>query len=325
MKLPIIAALTAVAAVAGNLSSATAQAWPDRPVKVIVPFAAGGGTDLIARMMAKHLSDRLKGNFFVENRAGANGIVGLSALKQAAPDGYTIAAASDGPLVTNHALYKEKLSYDSLKDFTPLAMMIKFPAVLAVHPSVPAKNIQDLIAHLKAHPGKLNFSSGGVGNYGHLALELFMQATGTKIVHVPFGGTGPATQALIAGDVQVIYNNVASTLQAMEAKQVVGLGVGEPKRLKDLPSLPAIAETVPGYEMAAWTALVGPAGLPKEIIERIGQEAVAILRDPEVLSWLDNQQIVAQPMGPEAFGGYLRDQRVKWDQIINSAGIRIAQ
>jgi tripartite-type tricarboxylate transporter receptor subunit TctC len=305
--------------------SPSGGAWPDRPIKMIVPFAAGGGTDLIARLMAKNLSERLNVGVYVENRAGANGIVGLQALKQAAPDGYTIAAASDGPLITNHALYKEKLSYDALKDFTPLGMMIKFPAVLAVHPSVPARSIGELIALMKAKPGVLNFSSGGVGNYGHLALELFMQATGTKMVHVPFSGTAPATQAVISGDVQVIYNNVASTIQAMDAKQVIGLGVGEPKRLKDLPQLPAIAETVPGFEMTAWTGLVGPADMPRAIVDRIGKEALATLNDAEVLAWLGKQQIVAQPMGPAEFGGYLKEQRAKWDKIIDSAGIRIAQ
>ena len=309
----------------GQTSPSSAGAWPDKPVKMIVPFAAGGGTDWIARLVAKHLSDRLKQSVFIENRAGANGIVGLGMLKTADADGYTIAAASDGPLITNHALYKERLSYDSLRDFAPVAMMIKFPAVLAVNPSVPARTTKELIAYVKSKPGVLNYSSGGVGNYGHLALELFMQATGVKMVHVPYGGTGPATQAVIAGDVQLIYNNVQSTLQAIEAKHVVGIAVGEPQRLKDLPDLPAIAEDVPGFEMAAWTGLIAPAGTPPDIVARLAGETEAVLRSAEVQGIFAAQQVVGQPMGPAEFTRYIRDQRAKWDKVIDSAGIRIAQ
>jgi tripartite-type tricarboxylate transporter receptor subunit TctC len=315
----------ALAVLLGTSFSASAQTWPDKPIKLIVPFAAGGGTDLAARLAAKYIGARLGQSVFVENRGGANGIVGLQALKQAAPDGYTIAMASDGPLVINHGLYKEKLPYDSLKDWAPIHMFNKFVGLIVVHPSVPAKTIKELIAYAKANPGKLNYSSAGIGNFSHLGVELFMQATGTKFVHVPFTGVGPGTQALIAGDVQLMFNNVATALQGIEAGQLRGLGIGEPKSLPELPKLPAIADDVPGYEMAAWTGIIGPAGLPRPIVERLAKETAAALDEPEVKSFFAKQYMVAIRKGPDEFAATLRSDLAKWNKIIETAGIRIAQ
>ena len=328
IALALVALVASPAVTAAQTSSektTSDRAWPDKPVKMIVPFAAGGGTDFIARLVAKHLSSRLGQSVFVENRGGANGIVGLQAIKQAPPDGYTIATASDGPLVMNHGLYKDKLPYDSRKDFAHISLMIKFTGMIVVHPSVPARNIKELIAYAKANPGKLDYSTAGIGNFSHMGVELFMAATGTRMVHVPFTGVGPGTQALIAGDVKLMFNNVATVLQAIEAKQLVGLGVGEPQRLKALPDLPAIAEDVPGYEMAAWTGVIGPAGLPRSIVDRLAKEVHASLADPEMVGIMDKQQIVPQPLGPDAFGKYIADQIVKWNKVIDDAGIKIAQ
>ena len=317
--------LSALAVVAATASSAWAQAWPDKPVKMIVPFAAGGGTDFAARLAAKHLSTRLGQSVYVENRGGANGIVGLQALKQAQPDGYTIATASDGPLVINHGLYKEKLPYDTMKDFTAVHMLNKFVGLIVINPKVPAKTIKELIDYAKANPGKLNYSSGGIGNFSHLGVELFTQATGTKMVHVPFTGVGPGTQALIAGDVQVMFNNVATALQGIEAGQLRGLGIGETQRLKDLPDLPAIAETVPGYEMAAWTGIIGPAGLPQPVIDRLAKAMADLLDDPEVVGLFGKQHMVAIRKGPAAFTQHIKEDLVKWNKVIDSAGIKLAQ
>ena len=299
--------------------------WPDKPVKMIVPFAAGGGTDLAARLAAKHLSTRLGQSVFVENRGGANGILGLQALKQAAPDGYTIATASDGPLVINPGLYKDKLPYDTLKDFTPVHMFNKFIGMIVVHPSVPVKSIKELIDYAKANPGKLNYSTAGVGNFSHMGIALFMAATGTDFVHVPFTGVGPGTQALVAGDVQLMFNNVATVLQQIEAGQLRGLGVGEPQRLPDMKDLAAIAETVPGYEMAAWTSIIGPAGLPKEIVTKLAAATADSLKDPEVVSFFAKQQMVAIFKGPDEFATHLRGDLAKWTKVIDDAGIKIAQ
>jgi tripartite-type tricarboxylate transporter receptor subunit TctC len=321
----IVTFILAMATLGTAASQLQAQTYPDKPVKMIVPFAAGGGTDLAARLAAKHLSARLGQSVYVENRGGANGIVGLQALKQATPDGYTIAMASDGPLVINHGLYKEKLPYDSTKDWAPIHMFNKFVGLIVVHPSVPAKNIKELISYAKANPGKLNFSSAGIGNFSHLGMELFMQATGTKIVHVPFTGVGPGTQALIAGDVQVMFNNVATALQAMEVGQLRGLGIGELQPLPELPNLPTIAADVPGYEMAAWTGLIGPAGMSKPIVERLAKEMASALDDEEVRSFFAKQHMVAIRKGPDAFGETLRSEIAKWNKIIDAAGIKVAQ
>src|SRR5215470_17714176 len=178
-----------------------AQAWPQRPIKMIVPFPAGGGTDFIGRLAAKHLTERLGQQIIVENRGGANGAIGLQALLQSDPDGYTIAASSDTPLVVNPWLY-EKLPYRPLRDFVPVATLVRFPGMLAVHPSVPARSIDQLIALAKSKPGGLNYASAGIGNFSHLAMELFALSTGVKLVHVPYRGTGPASLALISGEVE---------------------------------------------------------------------------------------------------------------------------
>ena len=232
-------------AVGQTSTSPSAQAWPQRPIRMICPFPAGGGTDFIARLAAKHLSDRLGQQVYVENRGGANGAIGLQALMQSDPDGYTIGAISDGPIVANPALY-EKLAYQPLRDFIPVAMMIRYPSMLIAHPAVGVRNVAELIALAKAKPGVLTYSSGGTGNFSHLGLELLALQTGIKLLHVPYRGVGPATMALIGGDVQLMYNNVATALEHVRGGKAVPVAVGEPARLPALPDIPAVAETVPG-------------------------------------------------------------------------------
>ena len=205
-KLAAMLAL-ATALPAAAWAQAPVQSWPQRSIKMIVPFPAGGGTDFIARLAAKHLSERLGQQVFVENRAGANGAIGLQALMQSDPDGYTISACSDTPLVVNPSLY-EKLPYAPLRDFVPVATMVRFPGMLAVHPSVPARSVSERIALAKSKPAALAYASAGVGNFSHLAMELFSQASGVKLLHVPYKGTGPASLALIGGEVQMGFNNV---------------------------------------------------------------------------------------------------------------------
>ena len=205
----ILKIAAAILCLAPALSAA--QAWPGKPIKMIVPFPAGGGTDFIGRLAAKQLGDRLGQPVFVDNRGGANGAIGAQALMQSPPDGYTIAAISDGPTVINPALY-EKLAYHPLRDFVPVAMMIKFPSMLTAHPSIGVRNVAELIALAKAKPGTLNYSSGGTGNFSHLGPELLAYQAGIKLVHVPYRGVAPATTALLAGDVQLMYNNVATAL-----------------------------------------------------------------------------------------------------------------
>jgi tripartite-type tricarboxylate transporter receptor subunit TctC len=300
---------------------AAAQAWPQRSIKMIVPFPAGGGTDFIARVAAKHLSDRLGQQVFVENRGGANGAVGLQALMQSDPDGYTISACSDTPLVVNPSLYA-KLSYAPLRDFVPVATMVRFPGMLAVHPSVPARSVAELIALAKAKPGSLAYASAGVGNFSHLAMELFSQATGVKLLHVPYKGTGPASLALIGGEVQMGFNNVQTLLQTVRSGQLVALAVAEPKRMPALPDLPAVAETVSGFEMAPWVGIIAPAKTPKEIVDRLAKETVAIMRDPAVVKQLTDQQVTPFALDPDQLDALIRKDLEKWAGVIKTAGIK---
>jgi tripartite-type tricarboxylate transporter receptor subunit TctC len=302
-------------------ATALAQAWPQRPIKMIVPFPAGGGTDFIGRLAAKHLSDRLGQQVFVENRGGANGAIGLQALMQSDPDGYTIATSSDTPLVVNPWLY-DKLPYQALRDFVPVATLVRFPGMLAVHPSVPAASVAELIALAKAKPGSLAYASAGVGNFSHLAMELFSLATGVKLLHVPYKGTGPASLALIGGEVQMGFNNVQLLLQPAQAGQLVALAVAEPKRMPALPDLPAVAETVPGFEMAPWVGIIAPARTPKEIVERLSQETLAVMHDPQVVKQLTEQQVTPFPLGPDQLGELIRNDLDKWAGVIKTAGIR---
>jgi len=298
--LAVVAALPTAA-----LTQTPAQPWPQRPIKMIVPFPAGGGTDFIARIAAKHLSDRLGQQVFVENRGGANGAIGLQALMQSDPDGYTIATCSDTPLVVNPSLY-EKLAYAPLRDFVPVANMVRFPGMLAVHPSVPARSVAELIALAKANP----------------AMELFSQAAGVKLVHVPYKGTGPASLALIGGEVQIGFNNVQLLLQPVQAGHLVALAVAEPKRMPALPDIPAVAETVPGFEMAPWVGIVAPARTPKEIVARLAQETLAIMREPQVVKQLTEQQVTPFALGPDQLGDLIRKDLDKWAGVIKSAGIK---
>jgi tripartite-type tricarboxylate transporter receptor subunit TctC len=300
---------------------ALAQAWPQRSIKMIVPFPAGGGTDFIARLTAKHLSETLGQQVYVENRGGANGAIGLQALIQSEPDGYTIATTSDTPLVVNPWLY-ERLAYHPLRDFVPVATMVRFPGMLAVHPSVQARSIAELIALARAKPGTLSYASAGIGNFSHLAMELFALATGVKLVHVPYRGTGPASLALIAGEVQMGFNNVQTLLQSVQSNELVALAVAEPRRMPALPNVPAMAETVPGFEMAPWIGIVAPVRTPREVVRRLSQATLNAMHDPEVLKLLTEQQVTVMALGPDEFGQLIRSDLGKWERVIKTAGIK---
>ena len=313
--------MTLAQAVGQTSAPPSAQTWPQRPIRMICPFPAGGGTDFIARLAAKHLSDRLGQQVYVENRGGANGAIGLQALMQSDPDGYTIGAISDGPIVANPALY-EKLAYQPLRDFIPVAMMIRYPSMLIAHPGVGVRNVAELIALAKAKPSVLTYSSGGTGNFSHLGLELLALQTGIKLLHVPYRGVGPATMALIGGDVQLMYNNVATALEHVRGGKAVPVAVGEPARLPALPDIPAVAETVPGFEMSAWVAIFVPAKTPKDVVARLSQEVAALLKDPDVMKIFAEQQILAFYKDPDDLARYIKVELEKWDRVIKTAGIK---
>jgi tripartite-type tricarboxylate transporter receptor subunit TctC len=311
----VVAALLIAPAVAA------AQSWPQKPIRMIVPYPAGGGTDFIGRLAAKELTERLGQQVFVENRAGANGAIGLQALMQSDPDGYTIAASSDTPLVVNPWLY-EKLPYQPLRDFVPVATLVRFPGMLAVHPSLPAHSVAELIALAKAKPGSLAYASAGVGNFSHLAMELFALAAGVKLLHVPYKGTGPASLALIGGEVQMGFNNVQTLLQNVRAGQLRPLAVAEPQRLPILPDVPTVAETVPGFAMAPWVGIIVPARTPDEIVNRLAHATLAVMSDPAVIRLLNDQQVTPMVTSTQEFEQLIKSDLERWANVIKTAGIR---
>jgi tripartite-type tricarboxylate transporter receptor subunit TctC len=318
-KTAIVLAL-AVAAVFP--AAAPAQSYPSKPIRLIVPFPAGGGVDYIGRLVGKGLSERLGQQVLVDNRPGANAILGLEALKTAAPDGYTIAAASAGPLAVNPFTYA-KLPHDTVRDFTYIAGMVEFPLLLVTHPSLPVKNVKDLIALAKARPGQVSYSSPGVGNTGHLAAALFDSMAKIKTVHVPYKGTAPAVIAALSGETQLTWSSIPTILPHVRAGRARALGVGNAKRLAALPDFPTIAEAgLPGYECAAWGGMIGPANMPKDIVARLNKEIVATLNQKDVIDRMLADGTVPKPSSPEQFLAYEKSELKKWGEVVKLAGIK---
>ena len=300
-----------------------AQNWPQsQTIRMIVPFPAGGGTDVVARIVAKYLSVRLQQTIIVENRGGANGQIGLQTLKQSAPDGYTIAMTSDTPMTVNPWIYKN-MPYDSLRDFIPVISTIRLPSMLAVHPSVPVHNVAELIALAKAKPGTISYASGGVGNFGHLEAELFSLAAGVKLLHVPYKGTGPSAMGMIGGEVQIGFNNVSTLLPYVTSGKLVALAVAEPQRMPDLPNIPTIAETLPGFDMAPWVGIIVPAGTPKAIVDRLAKETLAVMNDPAVVKQFTDQQLTVMTLEQDRFADLIRKDLEKWGKVVKTAGIKM--
>jgi tripartite-type tricarboxylate transporter receptor subunit TctC len=322
-RLLALAAMFVVAAGAALTSgSAAAQSYPNKPIRMIIPFPPGGGNDVIARLVGQKLSTRLGQPVVLDNRAGANGIVGLSAVMNAAPDGYTLGIAAAGPMAVNPALY-EKLAYDPIKDFAPITNMVIYPLLLVTHPSVPAKTMPDLLALARQKPGELFFASPGSGNSGHLAGELLNSLAKVKTVHVPYKGQGPAVADLLAGQVQMLYSSIPSVLPMVQQGRLNAIAIGSAKRLSSMPDVPTIAESgVPGYEAYSWIGIVAPARTPSAIIARLNQEIVDILKQKDV-----EQELLAQgaiPVGdtPEHFETYMKAEIVKWGAVVKAANIK---
>src|SRR5271168_4789637 len=320
--LSTIAAVLAVLCCA--LSPSLAQDWPQRQIKFIVPFPAGGGTDFVARLVAEHLSQKLNQPVFVENRAGANGAVGLQALKQSDADGYTFGFTPDTPLTVNPWLYKN-LSYDPVKDFVPVASAVRLPGMMAANPSLPANTVAELIALAKQKPGGIAYGSAGIGNFSHLAMVLFSQAAGVQMLHVPYKGTAPMAMGILAGEVQVEFNNVSTLYPFVKDGKLKALAVAEPRRMPEFPDWPAVAETVPDFEMAPWVGIVAPAGTPKAVVERLTATTLAVMRDPAIAKQFADQQLTVMALGPDRFEELIRSDLDKWGKIVKAAGIKLEE
>ncbi len=303
--------------------TALAQAWPNKTIRLIVPFPAGGGVDYIGRLVGKGLSERLGQQVVIDNRPGANAILGLEVLKASAPDGYTIAAASAGPLAVNPFIYA-KLPHDTLKDFTQIANMVNFPLLLVVHPSLPVKSVKELIALAKARPGQITYASPGAGNSSHLAPELFNSMAKVNILHVPYKGMAPAVLSVLSGETQLLHSSIPPILPHVRAGKVRVLGVGNAQRVPSLPEFPTIAEAgLPGFEAYAWAGMIGPANMPRDIVQRLSKEIVEILKQKDVIDRMLAEGTVPTPSSPEEFTAYMKSELKKWGDVVKMANIKV--
>jgi tripartite-type tricarboxylate transporter receptor subunit TctC len=294
--------------------------YPSRPVRILVPSSPGGGTDILARVLADHLSRSMGGQFFVENRPGAGQMIGIEAVARAAPDGYTLLMAAS-TLAINPAMYR-KVSYDALRDFAPITQVAGLPNVLLVHPSLPARSPQELIALAKEKPGHLTYASAGIGTSPHMGMELFKSMAGIDLVHVPFRGTGPAVTEMLSGRVPVGFSNTLTAIPHIEAGTLRALGVTGSRRAEALPKIPTIAEAgVPGYDAMQWYGLLAPAGTPTAIVERIASDVAAALRLPDVKERLAADGAEAVGGTPAAFAVLIKQELDKWAKVARAAGI----
>jgi tripartite-type tricarboxylate transporter receptor subunit TctC len=306
----------------GWAAPATAQQpYPSKPIRMISPFAPGGGNDILCRTIAQKLTESVKQQIIVENRPGANGIIGTEAAARSAPDGYTIVLIPSGHAV-NASLHR-KLPYDSIKDFTPITLVGSSPLILAVHPSVPARNVKELAALAKARPEQLTYGSAGIGSSGHLGGALFETLTGTKMVHVPYRGMGIAVSDLMGGQVSLVFGTSLSVMPHVRSGRLRALATTGAQRSPALPDLPTVAEAgVPGYEASLWYGFVGPARMPPQIVRRLNAEIVAVLKLTDVRERLASQGVEARPSTPEAFGRLLVSDLERWAKVVKRAGIR---
>jgi tripartite-type tricarboxylate transporter receptor subunit TctC len=312
-----------IAALAAQPRIARAQIYPTRPVLIVVPFPSGGSTDTIARLIARYLSERLGQHFIVVNRAGVGANLGTDVVAKSPPDGYTLLLISTANMI-NASLYKH-LPFNFMRDITAVAGLVRLPIVLEVHPSFPAQTTAEFIAYAKANPGKVNFASSGTGTSLHLAGELFKSMAGIDIVHVPYRGTAPALIDLLGGQVQAMFDNLASSLEPIKAGKLRGLGVATSARTEVIPELPTLAETVSGYEASSVVGLGAPAGTPAEIVLRLNRAVNAALADAHIKALLAEQTAIPIPTTPAAFGAEMAATTEKWAKVIASSGVTTEQ
>lgn len=321
---PFKAALAAVALVASYLAAAAQAPYPSAPVRIIVPFAAGGASDLVARTVAERLQALWGQGVVIENIGGGGSNIGVAALARAKPDGYTLGLINASSHGMNKWLYKEKLAYDPLRDFAPVSQLAITPNVLVVNPEkVPAKTVPEFIALLKQKPNALNFGSSGVGTSLHVGMELFQQTTGTKLTHVPYRGSGPMMVDLLSGQLDVALDGAAVAWPYVEAGKLRVLATSIPQRASFMPDLPALSEFLPGFDVTAWHGLAAPAGTPKEIVEKVSRDVRGILETPEIRERLATQKIIALGMTPDAFRAFIEAEIKKWEPVVEKAQIRI--
>ncbi len=302
--------------------SAAAQTWPSRTVRIIVPFAPGGGIDALARTLAQKLAEQTGGSFVVDNRPGAGGVLAAELVARAKPDGYTLLVA--GTELGINPATRPKLQFDALRDFTHISQLVGLQNMLASHPSVPVKNVKELIVLAKARPAQLTYGSSGTGGGPHLAGELFQSMAGIRWVHIPFKGAGPASIAVIGGEIDFMFSSTAGLAGHVRIGKLRAIAVTGPTRFAQMPEVPTIAESgVPGYSVTGWNGLCAPAGLPPELVRRLHAEAARALHNSDVMDMLARSGVEPVTSTPEEFVQFLRTEIAKWTKVVREANIRI--
>ena len=322
LGIAIIASAVALALAAGHASAQKKDAYPTKPIRMIVPFAPGGGTDIVARAMAQKLTESLGQSVVVDNRAGGGGTIGAETAVRSLPDGYTLAMVS-GSYAANAALFK--LPYDPVNDVTPISLIGETGFLVSLHPSVSAKTIKELVALAKAKPGGLNYASTGTGGITHLATELFDTMTEVKMTHIPYKGTGPALIDLLGGQVQIMFGALPAMVPQHKAGKLRGIAVTTSKRSGAVPDVPTVGETVPGYEAILWYAFFGPRNLPKDIVTRLNTEIAKAISTPEMKERMAGEGLEPAGGPPSQFGDVLKRDVPKWTKVVKDANIKSIQ
>jgi tripartite-type tricarboxylate transporter receptor subunit TctC len=313
-------ALAVAASVGAGCNEALAQDYPTQPVRLVVPYAAGGGTDAMARYFAKGLEQRLGQPFVIENRGGAGTTLGAALVANAAPDGYTILIGTSSTYAIAVSLYK-KLPYDPTKDFAPLALLAEVPFVLIVNPSLPVNSVMDLVRLAKSKPGELSYGSGGIGSQHHVNAELFKTMAGIDIKNVSYRGGGPALQDTVAGHIPLMFGDAGQVLELVRARKVKALAVTTSRRVETMPEVPTMSEAgITGYEANAWQAMVAPAGTPAPIVARLNKALVDIVNAPETRKHYLDLGIQAKGSTPEELGAYIKSEIGRWAKVVEAAG-----
>jgi tripartite-type tricarboxylate transporter receptor subunit TctC len=312
----------AAASITAGLSGpAWAQAWPTKSITLVVPFTPGGSTDILARLLGQKLQAALGQSVVVESRPGAGGSIGSEAVAKATPDGHTLLMGHIGTLAVNPSIYP-KLNYDPLKSFAHVSMIARVHNVLVVNPEVPARTTQELIAYIRANPGKLNYATGGNGSAAHIATAALAVAAGLDIVHVPYRGTAPAMTDLLGGRVQLMFTGAPVVLPQAQAGKLRALGVSGLSRLAAAPDVPTVAEAIPGFEASQWYGIVAPAGTPDAVVARLNAEIVKAMADQAVVERLAQEGAEAWTTTPDAFRSHITTETARWAEVVRKAGIR---
>ena len=295
-------------------------AWPEKPVRLVVPFAAGGATDIVARLLAQKLSETWGQSVVIENRTGAGGNIGADVVAKSPPDGYTLLFTSGAIVTANQHIYKS-MTFDPAKDLVGITNAATGPQVIAVHPSAPFKDLAELIAYAKAHPGSVNFGSAGIGTQTHLAAENFAHSAGIDITHVPYKGESAALTDLLGGQIQLVTPNIGAAVGYVQQGKLRALAVTSPTRSPQLPDVPAASETLAGFENAGWFGLMAPTGTPREVIERVQRDSARILLTEELRAKLAQQGMVPVANTPSEFAAAIREQSARWARVVKDRGI----